>query len=517
MLRFTMGMPLQMMALYGSLMILVVLFLRLLLKKRLPPVVFPVLWGLVLVRLLVPFSLSSPLSAPLPSWLQQPFAYSSNAATISNTVVQEVNTTALTKGTQQATEVLFEQPDFGPMMVVIVFVLGFAATAGLLLAQKRRVDRQLKDSLLVEQNATIGKVLAQAKLHHVLVMTNDHIASPLVKGIWNPCIYLPAGMDFANTTVLGHVMLHEAMHIRRKDNLFKLVLLVVLCLHWYNPLVWLMAKMLCADLETACDAAVLHQSGEEQKQEYAYSLLTMAVAGRPGPLLYSAFSKTEVERRIKGVLQYRKTTLAVLAVSVVLLLCSGTVFATVGQAPFENSFSSFCASTNSRWGAKVYLTRDITAGANAQKRVDTAVLQILAADQTADPEQLSRKIAAALSAEFGVEQSAFSVKMQLCPTEEALAAEYAAQGLVLQANGRYLYRDKLVREYEDLLLGSVQTNEDGEVDIAVERDDSGNIVAIQRKMAGDASFDQRTKAIELEKKTRSTTEGGVAVTQETLD
>jgi len=351
----------------------------------------------------------------------------------------------------------------------------------------------------------------------VLVMTNDHIASPLVKGIWNPCIYLPAGMDFANTTVLGHVMLHEAMHIRRKDNLFKLVLLVVLCLHWYNPLVWLMAKMLCADLETACDAAVLHQSGEEQKQEYAYSLLTMAVAGRPGPLLYSAFSKTEVERRIKGVLQYRKTTLAVLAVSVVLLLCSGTVFATVGQAPFENSFSSFCASTNSRWGAKVYLTRDITAGANAQKRVDTAVLQILAADQTADPEQLSRKIAAALSAEFGVEQSAFSVKMQLCPTEEALAAEYAAQGLVLQANGRYLYRDKLVREYEDLLLGSVQTNEDGEVDIAVERDDSGNIVAIQRKMAGDASFDQRTKAIELEKKTRSTTEGGVAVTQETLD
>ena len=200
-----------------------------------------------------------------------------------------------------------------------------------------------------------------------------------------------------------------------------------------------------------------------------------------------------------------------------LLLCSGTVFATVGQAPFENSFSSFCASTNSRWGAKVYLTRDITAGANAQKRVDTAVLQILAADQTADPEQLSRKIAAALSAEFGVEQSAFSVKMQLCPTEEALAAEYAAQGLVLQANGRYLYRDKLVRDYEDLLLGSVQTNEDGEVDIAVERDDSGNIVAIQRKMAGDASFDQRTKAIELEKKTRSTTEGGVAVTQETLD
>ena len=513
MLRFTMGMPLQMMALYGSVMILIVLLLRLLLKKKLPPVVFPVLWGLVLVRLLVPFSLSSPLSAPLPSWLQQPITYSGNAVATSNVIVHEADSSALTKGTQQATEVLFEQPDFGPM-VVIAFVLGCAATAGLLLAQKRRVDRQLKDSLLVEQNATISKVLAQAKLHHVLVMTNDHIASPLVKGIWNPCIYLPAGMDFANTTVLGHVILHEAMHIRRKDNLYKLVLLVALCLHWYNPLVWLMAKMLCADLETACDAAVLRQSGEGQKQEYAYSLLTMAVAGRPSPLLYSAFSKTEVERRITGVLQYRKTKLAVLAVSVVLVLCSGTVFATVGQAPFENSFSSFCASTNSRWGAKVYLTRDITTGENAQKRVDTAVLQILAEDQTADPKQLSRQIAAALSAEFNVEPSAFSVKMQLCPTEEALAAEYAAQGLVLQANGRYRYRDKLVRDYEDLLLGAVQINEDGEVDITVERDDKGNIVAVQHKMAGDASFDQRTRELELEKKTRNTMEEGVTVTQD---
>lgn len=514
MLRFTMSMPLQMMALYGSVMILIVLFLRLLLKKKLPPMVFPALWGLVLVRLLVPFSLSSPLSAPLPSWLQQPVSYSSNAAVTGSVIVQEANTTALVNGTQQATETLFAQPDFRPVALAIVFALGCAATAGLLLVQKRRADRQLKDSLLVEQNATICDVLNQTKLRNVLVMTNDHIASPLVKGIVSPRIYLPAGMDFANTTVLRHVMLHETMHIRRKDNWLKLVLLVTLCLHWYNPLVWLMAKMLCADLETACDAAVLRQSGEEQKNQYAYSLLTMAVAGRSGPLLYSAFSKTEVERRITGVLRYHKTTMAVLAVSAVLVFCSGTVFATVGQAPFDSAFSSFCASTNSRWGAEVSLTRDITTGENAQKRVDTAVLQILAADQTADPAQLSRQIAAAVAAEFGVEPSAFSVKMQLCPTEEALAAEYAAQGLVLQANGRYFYRDKQVRDYEDLLLGAVQTNEDGEVDITVERDDKGNIVAVQHKMAGDALFDQRTREIELAKSARNIAVDGAAVTQD---
>ena len=125
MLRFTMGMPLQMMALYGSVMILIVLLLRLLFKKKLPPVVLPVLWGLVLVRLLVPFSLSSPLSAPLPSWLQQPITHSGNAVATSNVIVHEADSSALTKGTQQATEVLFEQPDFGPM-VVITFVLGCA-------------------------------------------------------------------------------------------------------------------------------------------------------------------------------------------------------------------------------------------------------------------------------------------------------------------------------------------------------------------------------------------------------
>ena len=499
MLRFTMGMPLQMMALYGSLMILAVLFLRLLFKKKLPPVVFSLLWGLVLVRLLVPFSLSSPLSAPLPSLLQQPLVYSTNTAAISDIIVQEASTSVLTKGTQQTTRVLVEHPDFGPV-AIIVFAFGCAATAGLLLAQKRRADRQLKGSLLVEQNQTINEVLQSLKLQNTMVMTNDYLASPLVAGVLNPRIYLPAGIDFANTGLLRHIITHEAMHIRRKDNLFKLVLLAALCVHWYNPLVWLMANLLCADLEAACDAAVLRQTGEDQKQGYAYSLLTMAVAGRQNTLLYSAFSKTEVERRIKGVLRYRKATASVLAVSVMLVFCSGTVFATVGQAPFEIAFSSFCASTNSRWGARADLTRDISAGKNVQNRADGAVLRVLKEDKTGDPKQLRQAVAAALSAEFGVEPSAFRVTTLLCPTDEALAAEYAAKGLMLQTNGRYRYSGKLVRDYNDVLLGALQTNDTGEVDVTVVRDELGKIVTIQQETKGDALFDQRTQEIESEKR-----------------
>ena len=88
---------------------------------------------------------------------------------------------------------------------------------------------------------------------------------------------------------------------RRRDNWVKTVMLAAVCVNWYNPLVWVMAKYLSADLEAACDAAVLGTMDAEERQGYAYSLLAIAITGNRTALLYGAFSKTEVERRIKKV------------------------------------------------------------------------------------------------------------------------------------------------------------------------------------------------------------------------
>ena len=223
---------------------------------------------------------------------------------------------------QQSIVWLREQDRFFQLAaaLVVLFWAGMAATAGVLIYQKRSCSQKLKNSLLVEHNETINAILRGMEMGDVLVFTNDGIASPLVCGILNQRIYLPTGMDFGNTVMLRHILTHETMHIRRRDNWVKTVMLAAVCVNWYNPLVWVMAKYLSADLEAACDAAVLGTMDAEERQGYAYSLLAMAITGNRTALLYSAFSKTEVERRIKSILRYKKATVFTLAAAVCLLL-----------------------------------------------------------------------------------------------------------------------------------------------------------------------------------------------------
>ena len=490
MLHFRMDMPLYLMALYGSAMILVVLLFRVFLKNKLPKFVLPALWILVLVRLLVPFSLSSPLSVPVPEW---------------NLIVPETGpvTVAENKAVAFASQAVeysntySEFPAFSWMTVLMIAVcIGIVVTAVVLLYQKWGYSQKLRDSLLIEHNETINEILRSMDVGHVLVFTNDHIASPLVSGILNSRIYLPARMDFQNVQLLRHILTHETMHIKRKDNLIKAVMLLAVCLHWYNPLVWLISKCLSTDIEAACDAAVLKGSDTDERQSYAHSLLAMAITGNRQTLLYSAFSKTEVERRIRSVLHYKKTTALVLALSIIFVLGSTMVLASGGQAPFSNYLSSYCGSTNCKWAVKAALTRDIALGENAQKRANDVILDIMDVDDTNDPDILRDKMAAGLAQEFGVEKGAFKLSIDLSLDDQALKSEYAAYGITMDKNGFYLCQGKTVRRYTDEMLGAVQTRDEGTVDITVIRDRLGQITSITVLHEGDRAFDQRTKEIE---------------------
>ena len=288
-----------------------------------------------------------------------------------------------------------------------LYLLGLAVVAGILAWQKIIYAKRLKGGLLMEHNETVNGLLRDMGMGHVLVFSNDEIASPLACGLIGPRICLPTRMDFGNTVLLRHVLAHEAMHIRRRDNWVKAVMLAALVLNWYNPLVWLMAKCLASDLEAACDAAVLKKYDTDERKSYAYSLLAMAVSASRSSLLYSAFSKTEVERRVKGILAFRKASAFALLLSV-LLLAGGTVaFATGGQAPFSHALTSYCASSGSRWGVKVEITRDIALGQRPQKRAEDAVFSVLDADASQDPDIIREAVQAALAREFGVERSAF--------------------------------------------------------------------------------------------------------------
>ena len=557
MLHFGMNMPFILMMFYGSVMILIVLLFRTLLKKKLPKFVFPILWCVVLVRLLVPISLSSPLSikvsgdSPLSSAVEIINAFGANIADTVITTYNEAVTEDITAGTASVTEpvknlvisnsklntdsqttaiedFIYESPqtsitagtgtetsmvaydylnayaeDSGLLYVFrrfslqAVYCIGFLLTLGILLFQKYRYSLRLKNSLLIEHNETINALLREMDMGHILVFTNDEIASPLTCGLLAPRIYLPTRMDFQNRELLRHILMHETMHIRHKDNLVKTFMLTALVLNWFNPLVWLMAKYLAADLETACDEAVLkHCQDEDERKSYAFSLLAMAITGSRTALLYSAFSKTEVEKRIQSILHYRKASAILLIAAVAFMTCSTVAFATCAQAPFSPYLTSTCASDGSRWGVKVYTTRDLTLGKDAQKRAEDIVFNVLRTDNDSDPIRMDEEMRTALSDEFHVEKSAFRTDFFLCLNDEELIQEYAQWELVRDESGFYQYKGESVRIFADKMIGRYHSRSEGVVDVTVERDRFGYITEVRTQRAGDEDYDRHTEQYE---------------------
>ena len=550
MLHFGMNMPFYLMMIYGSMMIVMVLILRALFRNKLPKFVFPVLWGVVLLRFLIPFSVSSPLSIHIPWNFLSPVqvSYSSSVAvadvTVAKQAVAEAGTASVvTSLVEDVPIVSYEAgdsvteateayggisqtaysdyyPSYGSVLgglfsdfdvfykdvfmvrrlLVIIYILGFLTVAGILGSQKYRYLRRLQSGLLIEHNETVNTMLREMGMGHVLVFTSDEIASPMVCGLLNPRIYLPTQMDFRNTVLLRHVFAHETMHIQRKDNWIKSFMLIVLCLNWFNPLVWLMSACHASDLEAACDAAVLRQYGEEEKKDYAFSLLAMAVSGSRSPLLYSAFSKTEVEKRVKNILAYKKATFLVLLFTVLLMMGSMTAFASIGQAPFYTELTAFCGSDLSRWGVDVSLTRDIALGRNAQERAEDIVFSVLETDETGDPKVIEDRILTALAQEFGVERGAFWVETSFIINDESLKKEYELWGLLTEkGNSMWNYRGETIRTYQDKMIGHYQSNAEGTVDVYVRRDNRGEITSVEVWHEGDAEYDKRTREYERAK------------------
>lgn len=533
MLHFEMNMPFILMTIYGSVMILIVLFFRALLKKRLPGFVFPVLWCVVLARLLVPFSISSPLTlktsadsllsvsdrllntdmqnipvvedtetawqgSAIENMTIRTKPASVTAAESAKSAVPATNDT-VSPGAADIIQTAIEVSEdpvityhyanrpffpftFGRRALPLFYAAGFMLTAGILLYQKYRYSKKLKNSLLVEHNETVSTLLREMNMGHILVFTNDDTASPLTCGLLTPRIYLPTRMDFTNRELLRHILLHETMHIKRRDNWVKTVMLAALILNWFNPLVWIMSKCLASDLETACDEAVLRTcADEEERKNYAFSLLAMAITGSRATLLYSAFSKTEVEKRIRGILNYKKASFFLLSAAVCFMICSTTAFATCAQAPFSPYLTSSCASDLSRWGVKVYTTRGLTLGNDAQKRAEDIVFDVLRTDTDSDPLRMDGQIRTALSEEFHVEKSAFRTDFFLCLDDEELGKEYAEWELTRDQEGYYRYKGEAVRIFIDEIGDVFHSRSEGTVDITIIRDRFGYISDLRVK------------------------------------
>ena len=146
---------------------------------------------------------------------------------------------------------------------------------------------------------TLGEVKDAKKLKNNIYIS-DKIKTPAVYGIIKPKIILP--IEYQESE-LNYILMHENAHIKRKDNLVRLLAFIIVCLHWFNPFAWLLLKLLYSDIELACDESVLSNCNETERKEYAYTLLSTAEKTN---VFAASFGGSKIRIRIENILSYKK-------------------------------------------------------------------------------------------------------------------------------------------------------------------------------------------------------------------
>lgn len=320
-------MTLLQMSVSASVMIFMITVIRALAINRLPKRTFTALWGIVLARLLVPFSLPSPFSVY--SLAQRPAAGPVPAGRISITDVLPIAPPAAIM--PQAA------PAAGISPWVWIWGMGFTFSALYFGIAYSRCLRRFMTSQRVENAFTHNWLTGHACKRPITIRQASGISAPLTYGIIRPVILMPAGTDWTDTEELQYVLAHEYVHIRRFDGVTKFLLTVSLCIHWFNPLVWAMYLLASRDIELSCDEKVIRIFGETEKSAYALALIGMEEKKGGLSPLCSHFSNNAIEERIKAIMKIRKRTVFSLITACVIVVGFGSVFATSAAAAGTSS------------------------------------------------------------------------------------------------------------------------------------------------------------------------------------
>ena len=301
------------MSLSASWLVLAVLAARFLLKKA-PKWVRVLLWGLVAVRLLCPFSLESALSLIPSAEVVSPQIMTDPTPSIHtgidpiNLVVNEAISENFTPAPGDSANPL----QLWLPILSLLWIVGMAAMAEYTFFTYSRLRRQVTLAIRVNDN----------------VYLSENIPSPFVLGVFRPKIYLPYGMTEKD---MFHVIAHERTHIQRRDHWWKPLGFLLLTVHWFNPLMWVAYILLCRDIELACDERVIHQLRPSQRADYSQALLNCAVTHRSIAACPVAFGEVGVKERVKNVLTYRRPAFWIIVIALILCLVVAVCFLTDPQ------------------------------------------------------------------------------------------------------------------------------------------------------------------------------------------
>ncbi|TVX99082.1 M56 family metallopeptidase [Cohnella terricola] len=319
------------MSITASYVALAVIIVRFILR-RVSKVFSYILWSVVMVRLVIPVSLTSSFSLLR---LVQPerkagtgfmeFVPQHIGIQVYSTV--DAGISGISRFIQSSLPVAAPMASANPMQILmwigsVIWISGAAIILLYSVASYMKIIARVRTATLVRDN----------------VFETDQISTPFVCGFVKPKIYIPTGMSEPD---LSYVLLHEQTHIRRRDYLIKPFAFILLIVHWFNPLMWLSYALMSKDMEMSCDERVVNKMGNQIKKGYSTTLLSFSLH-RSGLLTGSplSFGESYVKARINNILSYRQPS-SWMVVGTMLVIAVFIVGCTTNPKPLQISSEPF--------------------------------------------------------------------------------------------------------------------------------------------------------------------------------
>ena len=342
------------MSLIAGILVLAILIVRPVFKKT-PGWMACALWGLVAIRLVVPFSFQSSLSLvpeiePVQIEAAKEFVPDSNTENgktdDSQREVEQLIPTSKSSDnpsvdlSSQNSKVLSSNYVSPVRVLSVVWLFGIGAILIYSLINDIKIHRKISIRMLIGERTYLC----------------DEIDAPFVYGVFRPVIMLPSSIG---EDELGYVLAHERAHIRSGDHIWKVISFLLLTVYWYNPLIWLAYILFCQDIETACDQKAVADENIEYRKQYAKVLLLYSAERAAFVASPVAFGAKNVKRRVRSVLRYKKPALWIALVGVAMCIVLGVFLLTdpvadVGKVTIETDPGDAYAWIALRHGQKVY-------------------------------------------------------------------------------------------------------------------------------------------------------------------
>ena len=328
----------------GAVLVLMIVVVRAVAIHRFPKKIFLALWIMAIARLLLPFSVPVPVPSPIGIYspseenmaaLETPhFSVTESHHPVSGNVSAGQQSTPAV-GTPQPV-----QPVSAASVWTAIWIAGMSVLAGIFLLSYVKSKREFRAALPLQNEHITEWLKGRSLKRKIEIRQLSGITTPMTYGLFRPVILLPQNTDLDNKQQLEYILFHEYVHIRHYDTALKFLATVALCIHWFNPLVWVLYILFNRDIELACDECVIRSFGSEKRAEYARTLISMEERKSFIAPFCNNFSKNAIEERIVSIMKTKKSSAIALFAAGIIVAGAAGVFVTSVQANENDNASA---------------------------------------------------------------------------------------------------------------------------------------------------------------------------------